>query len=209
MVYGYARVSTKLQKDDGNSLEAQIAAVRRAGAQEVYIETYTGAQFNRPRLDELLSTLKSGDTLIVTKMDRLSRTVGQATETITDLIDKGVSINILNLGILDNSSMSVLVRNILLSFAQFEREMIVERTQEGRALARLKPGYKEGRPKKFNEEQRDLAISLLEKYSYKKVSKMTGISISSLTRLKREWRQSMSEKEQAETIIRMEEVILK
>lgn len=186
MIYGYVRVSTKIQKDDGNSIEGQVEAVRKAGAEEVYIETFTGTQFNGPRLEELLDIIKPGDTLVVTKMDRLSRTVGRATDTITSLIDNGIGVNVLNLGILDNSSMSVLVRNILLAFAQFERDMIVERTQEGRALARLKPGYKEGRPKKFNEEQRELALTLLEKYSYKKVSKMTGISISTLTRLKRE-----------------------
>lgn len=81
--------------------------------------------------------------------------------------------------------MSVLMRNLLLAFAQFERDMIIERTQEGRALARTKPGYKEGRPRKFKNEQIELALKLLENYSYSQVSNMTGISISTITRAKR------------------------
>ena len=90
----------------------------------------------RPELDKLLNQIHDGDTLIVTKLDRFARSVSQASNLITMLVDKNVKVNVLNLGILDNSSVSILMRNILLSFAQFERDMIVERTQEGKAIAR-------------------------------------------------------------------------
>ena len=185
MKYGYVRVSSRNQKVEGNSLEAQIKAVKDAGADEVCIEVYTGTRIERPELNILLEKLCEGDTLIVTKMDRFARTVAQATEIINKLLDAGVIIHVLNLGILDNSSMSVLMRNLLLSFAQFERDLIVERTQEGRKLARQNPDYREGRPKKFNKQQIDLALELLERHSYSQVSMMTGISISTISRAKR------------------------
>ena len=104
---------------------------------------------------------------------------------ITDLIDRRITVNVLNLGILDNSSTSVLMRNILLAFSQFERDMIVERTQEGRAIARTKEGYREGRPQKYTGEQLRHAMDLLKDHSYTQVSNMTGISKSTLIREKK------------------------
>ena len=80
--------------------------------------------------------LRRGDVLIVTRLDRLARSVSQASGMITDMIDEGITINVLNLGILSNDSVNTLLRNVLLSFAQFERDMIVQRTQEGKAVAR-------------------------------------------------------------------------
>ena len=93
--------------------------------------------------------------------------------------------NVLNLGILDNSSTSILMRNVLLAFSQFERDMIVERTQEGRAIAKTKEGYREGRPQKYTGEQLRHAMNLLKDHSYTQVSNMTGISKSTLIREKK------------------------
>lgn len=180
------RVSSKSQQNDGNSIEAQSEAVKNAGAEQIIIETFTGVKFDRPKLNELLEVIQPNDMIIVTKMDRFARTVSQATETITKLLDMKVEIYVLNLGILDNSSTSVLLRNMLLCFAQFERDLIIERTQEGREIAKQKPGYREGRPKKFKEKQIDFAVNLLETHSYSEVALLTGISISTLTRAKRE-----------------------
>ena len=80
--------------------------------------------------------------------------------------------------------MSTLMRNILLSFAKFERDIIVERTQEGKAIARQNPEFREGRPKKYSKAQISHAIELLDTYSYKQVEAMTGISKSTLMREK-------------------------
>ncbi len=185
MKYGYIRVSTRWQANDGNSIEAQKAALEAAGVDAYYIDTYTGGKMQRPRLNELINTLKPGDTIVVTKIDRFARTISQATETIELLLEKGIAIYILNLGVLDSSSTSVLIRNIMLAFAQFERDLIIERTQEGKAIARQDPDYREGRPKKFREEQIRLALHLLETNSYRQVALMTGISESTIQRAKK------------------------
>lgn len=185
MIYGYARVSTRGQAKDGNSLDAQKHQLKEYGAEEIFIESFTGTKMERPELDKLLSRIRDGDTLIVTKLDRFARSVSQASNLITMLIDKGVRVNVLNLGILDNSSVSILMRNILLSFAQFERDMIVERTQEGKAIAKRREDFKEGRPPKYGKKQIAHALELLEIYSYKQVEEITGISKSTLIRAKR------------------------
>lgn len=185
MKYGYSRVST-VKQGNGNSLEAQKELLLSAGADEIFEEKFTGTKIDRPELDKLLNVLQPGDVIIVTKLDRIARSISKGTELIEKLIEMGITVNILNLGVLDNSASSRLVRNIFLSFAEFERDMIVERTTEGRELARQKEGYRDGRPKKFRREQREHAVQLLNSFSYSKVSEMTGISVSTLVRAKRE-----------------------
>lgn len=147
MRYGYGRVSTKGQEKDGNSLEAQEKALREAGAEVIYVEAFTGTKADRPKFKELLEILQPGDTLIVTKLDRFARSISQGTTLVSELIERGVKVHILNLGILDNTPASKLIRNIFFAFAEFERDMIVERTSEGKAIARQNPDYREGREK--------------------------------------------------------------
>jgi len=184
MVYGYARVSTKGQAKDGNSLEDQIQKLKEAGAVEIYTDSFTGIKMNRPEFDKLLNLLCSGDCLIVTKLDRIARSLSQGSELISSLIEKDITINILNIGVMDNKPASKLIRNIFLSFAEFERDMIVERTQEGKAIAKTKAGFREGRPKKFTASQLDYAMILLESHSYPQVEAMTKISMATLAREK-------------------------
>lgn len=170
MIYGYARVSTKGQAKDGNSLEAQEKLLKENGAVEVYRDAFTGTKVDRPELNKLLNLLKEGDTIIVTKLDRLGRSLSKTSELITELIERGITINILNLGVLNNSSMNTLLRNVLLAFAQFERDMIVERTSEGKAMCReTKPDWREGRKvietpdfQKFLEKQKDGTMTVDE-----------------------------------------------
>ena len=109
MIYGYARVSTVGQKD-GNSLEAQERDLREAGATEIYSESYTGTKKDRPVLNELLAKLKTGDTLAVTKLDRMARSAIAGAEIVQELIDRGIKVYILNMGMLDNTPASKLVR---------------------------------------------------------------------------------------------------
>ncbi len=179
--YGYLRVSSKGQLD-GNSLEYQEQALKAAGAEILFTDVYTGTTTCRPQLDELLSILKRGDTIIVTKLDRIARTVRQGLELIDNLVEKGVTVHVINLGTLDSTPTGKLIRTVLLAIAEFERDMIMERTQEGRAIARLKPDYHEGRKPKYSSAQINHAIHLLESYSYTQVSKMTGMSKSTLIR---------------------------
>lgn len=145
MIYGYARVSTTGQKADGNSLECQEQALRENGAVEVFADSYTGAKLDRPEFQKLLSVLQPGDTLMATKLDRVSRSASQGIELVNGLLEKGVVVHILNMGRMDNTPTGELIRNIMFSFAQFERAMIRERTMEGKAIARQKDGYREGR----------------------------------------------------------------
>lgn len=187
MVYGYARVSTKGQAKDGNSLEAQMDAIRSSGAEKIFVDSFTGTKMERPEFSKLLKEIKDGDTLIVSKLDRFARSVGQASDLITELIDRGVTVNVLNLGILSNSSVSTLMRNVLLSFAQFERDMIIQRTQEGKAIAKLDPNFREGRPPVYSREQKQHALELLESgKTFRQVERMTGISRSTLIRARRD-----------------------
>ena len=170
MIYGYKRVSTKKQAKDGNSLEAQEKLLIENGATKIYGDAFTGTKTDRPELNKLLSIVQPGDTIVVTKLDRLGRSLSKTTELITELIDKGVTVNILNLGVLNNSSMSTLLRNMLLAIAQFERDMIVERTSEGKEMCReLDPKWKDGRKQvetpdfeKFLKKQKEGLISVNE-----------------------------------------------
>ncbi len=184
MIYGYARVSTRGQAD-GNSLEAQEKALKEAGAAEIYSDVFTGTKTDRPEFDALLSKLQDGDTLVVTKLDRFARSMMQGSELVSTLIAKGVKVYILNIGMMDNTPASKLVRNIFFAFAEFERDMIVERTQEGKEVAKKKPGYREGRPKKYSKAQISHALELLEDHSYTQVEDLTGISKSTLIRAKK------------------------
>ncbi len=130
--------------------------------------------------------ISSGDELIVTKLDRIARSVIEGSELIKKLQDDDVVVNVLNMGCMDNSPTGRLITNVMLAFAEFERDMIIERTQEGKNAAKKNnPNFKDGRPLKFGEEQMELALKLLEKHSYKEVSNMTGISKSTLQRAKK------------------------
>ena len=185
MIIGYARVSTRGQARDGNSLEYQEEQLRSAGAEKIYIDTYTGKVADRPELDKLKKKLQSGDTLVVTKLDRVARSVAAGSELIDELNNRGVKVNILNMGIIDDTPTGKLLRNVMLSFAEFERDLIVQRTQEGKEIAKRKPGYREGRPRKYSKKQLEHAMELLKDNSYSQVAEMTGISVSTLTREKK------------------------
>lgn len=182
MIYGYARVSTRGQAKDGNSLEAQENALRSAGATEIYTDAFTGTKAQRPELDKLMAIMQSGDTMVVTKLDRIARSATQGIELVQMLLDKGIIVHVLNMGLLDNTPTGKLIRNILLAFAEFERDMIVERTTEGKAIAKQNPDFREGRPKKYTNAQIKHALGLLNEYSYKQVEQMTGVSKSTLIR---------------------------
>ena len=185
MIYGYARVSTKGQAKDGNSLEAQERAWKEAGANEIYVDAFTGTKTDRPEFDKLMERIEEGDTLIVTKLDRFARSMMQGSVLVSDLIEKGIKVYILNIGVMDNTPSSKLIRNVFFAFAEFERDMIVERTMEGKAIAKQNPDFKEGRPKKFSRKQIDHALELLNNNSYTQVAELTGISKSTLIRAKK------------------------
>lgn len=175
MKYGYARVSTKGQLD-GNSIEEQTKLIQSIYADaEIIVKSYSGAK-ERPLFNKILESAKENDYMVVTKLDRFCRSTKEGLGYIDLLLNKGVKIHILNMGLIENTPIGRLIVTNLLAFAEFERAMIIERTQGGKAIAKQKKDFKEGRPKKFNKMKINHAMELLEFYSYKQVEEMTGIS---------------------------------
>lgn len=186
MIYGYARVSTATQGRDGNSLEEQVAALTAYGCQEIVQEAFTGKTMERPAFQALLGKLTVNDMLVVTKLDRFARTAIQGVQTVRELFDRGVKVHILNMGLVENTLTGNLILTVMLAFAEYERGMIVERTQSAKMVLRQNPDFKDGRPRKFTDAQIKLALDLLSSgKSYGQVQKMTGISKSTLVRAKR------------------------
>ncbi len=187
MEYGYIRVSSKSQAENHSLAEQEQEILEKYPAASIHREVYTAAKDfnNRVVFNRLIDRLTDGDCLIVCKMDRFCRNVREGLNIIDSLLSKGITVHILNLGVIDNSPIGRLLYTVLLAFAEFERNMIVERTKAGRELARQKDGYAEGRPKKYSKTQLSLAMQLLENHSYKQVADMTGISKSTLQREKK------------------------
>ncbi len=186
MVIGYARVSTKGQLKEGHSIEVQVNEIKqRYENSQIEIEQYTGTTTERPVFNKVISMLTSGDTLVVTKLDRLARNTVEGIQIVQQLFDKGVAVHVLNVGLLENTSMGKFFLTTLLAVAEMERNTIIERTQTGKAIAKTKAGFKEGRPKAYTETQINMALDLLKEHSYTEVEKMTKISKSTLVREKR------------------------
>lgn len=124
--------------------------------------------------------------MVVTKLDRIARSAKQGIEFVQKLLDRGITVHVLNMGLLDNTPTGKLICNIMLAFAEFERDMIGERTQEGKAIAKLDPDFREGRPKNFSKAQINHALLLLNDFSYTQVVQMTGVSKSTLIRARKQ-----------------------
>ena len=185
-IYGYARVSTKMQAKDGNSLKAQADEIlSKYETATIYKESFTGTKTDRPVFNEVIKQLNNGDTLVVTKLDRLARNTVEGIKIVEELFSKGVSVHVLNVGLLENTSMGKFFLTTLLAVAEMERNTILERTQAGKEIAKLNPNFKEGRPKKFTNKQLDHAMDMLKNMSYTEVESITGISKSTLQREKR------------------------
>lgn len=187
MKYAYARVSTRKQSRDGNGLDEQIAKLKTVGYDELIVEEFTGSTTKRPCLDALIQRLRQDDTLIVTKLDRFARTTAEGSVLIADLLKRGVSVHILNMGLIDNTPTGKLITHILLAFAEYERDMIIERTQAGKEIARSKNGFRDGRPP-IDRKKKDFAADLIinQHKTYKEVAELTGLSKSTLTRAVRD-----------------------
>lgn len=188
MIYGYCRVSTRKQLTDGNSLQAQVEEIKvRYENAEVIEEQYTGTSTDRPIFTELVQKLNAGDTLVVTKLDRLARNTVEGIQVVESLFAKGVAVHVLNVGLLENTTMGKFFLTTLLAVAEMERNTIIERTQAGKEVAKTKAGFKDGRPRKYTQTQLDIALDLIEnkKKSYTQVEQEMKISKSTLVRAMR------------------------
>ncbi len=186
-IFGYTRVSTSNQ-----DYQTQIQKLENAGAEKIFSEKYTGTKKEgRNELINLQATIEKGDQVLVTKIDRLARSIVDLNSIVSFFNDKGVTVTFL-----DNSltfepdkkdSMQTLMMNMLGSFAQFERELIVTRTQEGKQWHKANnKNYREGRPKRVLNDRYKHAIELMKVLSMKEVVKKTDISLSTLKRIKKQ-----------------------
>lgn len=180
MIYGYARVSSLGQAKNGNSLEEQEKALRDKGCDIVFQEAYTGMTTDRPQFSELLSKLQKGDTLVVTKLDRFSRTAADGAKLVQKLFNRGIIIDILNMGRVDNTPMGKLMVTMLLAFAEFEHDQILERLNTGKAIAKSHGKRTDGRKsvtipdfQKFLQKQKDGELTVDECCSQLAISRST------------------------------------
>ena len=147
LLIGYARVSTQDQ-----NLDLQRDALEKAGCEQIFTESVSGTKARRPGLEDALSHLRTGDTLVVWRLDRLGRSLRHLIDTVTNLQEKGVGFKSLTESIDTTTSGGRLVFNIFSSLAQFETEIIKERTQAGLQAARAR-GRTGGRRKALTEKQ--------------------------------------------------------
>jgi DNA invertase Pin-like site-specific DNA recombinase len=176
---GYARVSTRDQ-----DLTGQIEALKAAGCKTVFREKISGARADRPKLAKLVASLKAGDIVVVTKLDRLGRSTRELLDLIHTIGEAGAAFRSLGDPLWDTSSaQGRLLSNVLASIAEFERELIRERTGEGRRRA-MAAGIKFGRKPKLSDYQRAEAIKRRGGgETLASIAKSYGVDISMISRL--------------------------
>jgi len=141
MKIGYARVSTKDQ-----NLELQLDALKKAGCEKIYQDIASGAKTERPELNNMINNLRSGDVLVIWKLDRLGRSLNHLIGLVNSLIEKKIGLQSLNDPIDTTTPQGRLSFNLFASLAEFERDLIRERTNAGLSAARAR-GRMGGRPK--------------------------------------------------------------
>ncbi len=154
MKIGYARVSTEDQK-----LDTQIDALREAGCEKIYKEKITGSKRDRPQLDKMLEHIRAADVVIITKYDRLSRSLRDLIDIVGQINEKDAGFKSLGEDIDTTTPAGRLVFHVFGSIAEFERERIVERTKEGLATAR-KQGRVGGRRHVLSKNQIEEVIKM-------------------------------------------------
>ncbi|MGX7595603.1 recombinase family protein [Planococcus plakortidis] len=191
--YGYARVSSESQ-----NIDVQIKHLKETGCEVIYHEKVSGRNTdNREQFNKLLNIVKTGDTIVVTKLDRFARSTRDALNTIAELEKQGVAIIVLNMGgeVIDtNNKIGKLMITILSGIAEFEADMIRERQLEGIAEAKARGVYK-GRPYTYTDKHNGLqhAMKLFENranngYTVKQIADITRISKATIYRVVKEQR---------------------
>jgi DNA invertase Pin-like site-specific DNA recombinase len=171
MKIGYARVSTLDQ-----SLNAQIDALKNAGCDEIYEEKKSGVA-DREALEKALGYLREGDTLVVTKLDRLGRSLKKLLELIEELKERGIHFQSLDDGIDTSTSVGNFFFQVIGAFSELERNLIVERTQKGLKAARSR-GRLRGRPQIHKEDKKEIAYRevMENEKSIKEIAESLGMS---------------------------------
>jgi DNA invertase Pin-like site-specific DNA recombinase len=178
MVYGYARVSTQPQE-----LEVQKTALKAAGCEYIFTDKVTGTSMERPDFKRMMKTVRAGDTVVVHKLDRLARTLSAILATVEQLDRNGVEFRSLNPPIDRSNAMGRAFYQLLGVFAELERELILERTADGRHVAKAK-GVKFGRKPSIDQAQLRSAQSMLAtgKHTVADVAHMLKVNRTTLWR---------------------------
>ncbi len=179
MKYGYARVSTT---DQDASL--QIDALQEHGCDEIFVDKISASTTERPELNEMCNQLHSGDTVVVWKLDRMFRSTIHALGQIEQWSEQGILFTCITQGITtaDDSATGKLMRTVLLAFAEFERDLIIERTKAGMKAAKCR-GVHVGRPRKLGEVQiEDARAKLVAGWNLSKVARFFKVSRATLYR---------------------------
>ena len=172
MLLGYARVSMHDQ-----NLDLQKDALYNAGCEKIYVDTMTGEARNRPGLEQTIQMLREGDTLVIWRLDRLGRSLKHLIELVAELSDKKVGLRSLQESIDTTSPSGKLVFHLFGALAEFERNLIAERTKAGLVAARAR-GRLGGRPKVLDDKQREALVLLYreKKHSVKEICQIMRIS---------------------------------
>jgi DNA invertase Pin-like site-specific DNA recombinase len=180
MIFGYARVST-----DGQSVDAQVKALRAAGAEKMFKETASGAKTDRARLRQALKEIDEGDVLMVTRLDRLARSTRDLLNILAQITDKGAGFRSLADAWADTTTAhGRLMLTVLGGLAEFERELIRARTGEGRARAKAR-GVHMGRPPKLTPHQRKEALRRREDgETTREIARLFNVSPNTISRLR-------------------------
>ena len=178
MLVGYARVSTADQK-----LDLQLDALREAGCERIFTDEASGAKTQRPGLGEALSFVRAGDTVVVWRLDRFGRSLKDLVARVEALREQGVGFRSLTEGIDTTSPTGKLVFHLFGALAEFERDLIRERTMAGLVSARAR-GRKGGRPRAMDEEKIRIASRLMQDpgISITEVCRAIGVSSATLYR---------------------------
>ena len=182
-IIGYCRVSSRTQLDNFSLEQQRQEILSKYKEAKIYQEQFTGKTTHRPILEVVINKLDKGDTLVVTKLDRLARTTKEGIELVEMLFSKGVAVHVLNVGLLEDTTMGRFFLTTMLAVAEMERSLILERMASGKEIAKQDPDYREGRPKKFTKKQLQHAYELKQNgNTYKQVELLTGICKQTLWR---------------------------
>ena len=182
MLVGYARTST-LEQEAG--LEAQLRELRGLGCEEIYQEQVSSVG-DRKQLEEALRFIRKGDTLVVTKLDRLARSVRHLGEIVDTVKEKDAHLKIMDLGFDTSTPTGELILNVLGSVAQFERAMMLERQREGIAKAKAEGKYKGRKPTAKAKADEVMKLKGQGRMTNQQIADEVGIGVASVYRILKE-----------------------
>ena len=178
--FGYARVSTVDQ-----NLDTQLEALQKHGCDRIFQDKISGTAHSRPALDELLSYVRGGDTVVVSRFNRLGRSRAHLIDLVDELVRKGINFKALDLGIDTSTPSGKLVIGIFSSLAEYDREMILEKTRAGQILAKSK-GKHIGRPAGLDSEKYGKVRKLIGSgFGNSEIVELTGVSLASVKRYRK------------------------